>query len=1814
MGKSNYPNKLDTSIEIPAVRDNIVEVGSDVLNSLRSAIFNIERSLGLNPQGVSGNTVASRLNRSLDGNGNILKESLDRAGLLSGPVTNSDVAKTAGIEESKLNLNYPTSVLQSEISQIIAEINIISKTMEELAYLFAAHTHLEAKNRHKGIAIDIDAISASESDTGITFSERQTSQDLFESLFSSHINYSGESISVSNRSHKANQIFFDKEDVSGYIVSDDVQGAIEDVLGQTFGKLEEHQNSHHSNGIIRTSTISSPEDETVGETLLAQRQGYFSEYTPSNKTGLSSVSFDVGDLPLAPQSEIGKSDILRVYFANGDPSIDYQVHSVQYSVDNLNILSIKVFGFFERNSEALDTIAVFRNPNAETNKAALLTSVRPWPTLLKKDLIQVANPNAASIITKNIRPSEISLDNRNMMVVVDGSKEIDVDVWDGSSTTGQTVDTIISAMNSRFAEVGASVLAYRVDFDDRSSSQIALVHTVESSEAESFTLSIKRPASDDATDSLGLSHLVDVVVDQGLGSKFFVQGEALSGLKTKLEQAGLMLLEGTSSINSSAVGINFLDYGIKDGDLIVVTNTDSDDGTYVIVDVSEKTIAVDDAQLSTGSWLGEASEDSKFYVLDNCLSLEEFEFYKPAGGSGSAAIVDIFIDKNKRIFYNTIAEYGLQTYGPSGSLISPRNFFGDISVYTESDPGVFSVSLNSDGNPEVSLDSGDSVELLGSTPCYKRIYSGSYNVYFDVFFDDPDALNDKLINEGNFSFNIYGDFPVNGEENLLLSRVLYDSQYSRITGAGSDLPRVFSKLEHGITSDKDLSSAALSRVYQTPLENTRSNGVVRGLELTPSNPIFEDDYYVVDISGGECYVRGKKFVFDKITGLTSDVLSTSKDKVFIAINEWGEIVFAGADSSSGSGACICPFDADSHCILSCLEWDEVNINAIDLRLIINDLDLKVLNSVTVSPQKGMGHFQNFGDAIKYAKRFSDMFPYAGVPTVHLKSGHHKVVVNVGVDEADYNFADHHPQAAYFAGTYINFPINITGEGDSTVLDISKEYLDRPLVGNDDRTNAGATEHIGHLMIAGAGYEGVDGDNSVFDNGTISISNIRLRLTRLMLIDPRTEDDDGNYLNNFVKAKDVTFDYSEKSGFGAHNMGIHIAGQSAETTDSVGNLMVSNCTFINSMIRASHFDESSHKNILINENLFTGNGSEPDNSDLYAFYGFQPNSFSLVPPENNVEIRSNIMPGYMASDANKRASLTSDGAWWSDRLSSSLRVGDHVVIGGSGSLNVGDPKVYGLVMGDARAGETGNGIRVKEGRVLLENGNLDLSSGNLTLTDGDATLTDGNLTLTDGDVILTDGNLTLTDGNLTLTDGAINLEDGDLNINDGRAYFSKAAAASQVNIISTSDDMNSGPELVFRRSSGADGDNLVTGWNLGEVRFGGYEGPPSDTISSSTNGDAAIIAEVATDDWDQSTNRGCRLDFYTTPIGSTSSKRRFRIAPSGQLQISGGTDIEGVDATSEATGTMLIGQSVWSSAANVNDDNWTSKHHMALDANEIQARGFDLEASSLYLNREGGSVFIGDDQTLVDGIGLKVNNTDTSETGFRPTIHASNYKSDFINQSAVLCLEFEQILSSELDQGTIPGSIHTGDTFIRFRASGSTVGSVNADQSTVSFNPFTGQHIAPISGEQKLLCDELGKIVSSDGTALLSNCVSESFSGVRLSCESSDKTVYGVIARTPWLPEEEDWRDFPSGQYAVTVNSLGNGRVWVTNISGDIEAGDYITSSNIPGFGELQSDDILHNYTVAKAVETINWDLVTDVITYNGIDYKKYLIACTYHCG
>ena len=113
--------------------------------------------------------------------------------------------------------------------------------------------------------------------------------------------------------------------------------------------------------------------------------------------------------------------------------------------------------------------------------------------------------------------------------------------------------------------------------------------------------------------------------------------------------------------------------------------------------------------------------------------------------------------------------------------------------------------------------------------------------------------------------------------------------------------------------------------------------------------------------------------------------------------------------------------------------------------------------------------------------------------------------------------------------------------------------------------------------------------------------------------------------------------------------------------------------------------------------------------------------------------------------------------------------------------------------------------------------------------------------------------------------------------------------------------------------------------------------------------------------------------------------------------------------------------------------------------------------------------------------------------------------------------------------------------------------------------------------------------------------------IELSRKKKDKRVFGVLGskvRQNNRPER------------LIINSVGEGAIWVCNSNGNIENGDYITSSDYLGYGEKQDDDLLHNYTVAKA--TMNCDFILDSPYYNCLELndniKIAFISCTYHCG
>jgi len=169
-------------------------------------------------------------------------------------------------------------------------------------------------------------------------------------------------------------------------------------------------------------------------------------------------------------------------------------------------------------------------------------------------------------------------------------------------------------------------------------------------------------------------------------------------------------------------------------------------------------------------------------------------------------------------------------------------------------------------------------------------------------------------------------------------------------------------------------------------------------------------------------------------------------------------------------------------------------------------------------------------------------------------------------------------------------------------------------------------------------------------------------------------------------------------------------------------------------------------------------------------------------------------------------------------------------------------------------------------------------------------------------------------------------------------------------------------------------------------------------------------------------------------------------------------------------------------------------------------------------------------------------------------------------------------------------------------------------SGINYSPSTGSHgvilsqdfpsefrkgmIVSVTGEAKKRYNNKLKITSTLAT-------------VKLSTKKEDKTVYGII-ESELNEGVNSWYQTNPGERFAIINTIGQGKVLVTNMNGSIEAGDYITSSSIPGYGMRQADDILRNYTVAKAIEKVDWNKVTETIEWQGNTYKVYLLGVVYN--
>ncbi len=170
----------------------------------------------------------------------------------------------------------------------------------------------------------------------------------------------------------------------------------------------------------------------------------------------------------------------------------------------------------------------------------------------------------------------------------------------------------------------------------------------------------------------------------------------------------------------------------------------------------------------------------------------------------------------------------------------------------------------------------------------------------------------------------------------------------------------------------------------------------------------------------------------------------------------------------------------------------------------------------------------------------------------------------------------------------------------------------------------------------------------------------------------------------------------------------------------------------------------------------------------------------------------------------------------------------------------------------------------------------------------------------------------------------------------------------------------------------------------------------------------------------------------------------------------------------------------------------------------------------------------------------------------------------------------------------------------------------------NYGPFTGGH--EVKFEESMARNVMpGLIVSATGkTQTRMNekgeiSISSTLPTVALSNQPMDKAVFGAVVSEGPLPRGHWYESQESERFGV-INALGEGRVWVTNLNGNVRTGDYITTSKIPGYGQMQDDDVLHSYTLGKAIETVDWEQVTETVSHGGETYKRYLIAIVYTSG
>ena len=970
MSKSKYPNKIDTSIELPMVRDNVTQVTSEVFNSLRSAVIQIEKTLGINPQGSPSETVSSRLEKSLDLLGNIRKDALNLAGVLTGPITDKDVSQSAKIKEEKIDLDYSTSFLNTQASVIKKELETFSLAIKDLIAKISIHLNQDSINQHKAKQINIEEATPIPSSDSFSALISESLQECFERLVNSHIQFNGLATSETNNSHYAKQIFFDNSNITTITESINVQDAINDIgLSSLNGSLISNLNTT-TNGVIRAGKINDARNNEEGIVLINNSSVSITSPTLLSDTR---VFFD------SPKSNNGV-ELYDLFILSGasdnDDNKSYLIKEIELD-SNSEIVSLIIFGGpkSEDNQGLFGT--VIKNNYIEYNKVGLACSVRPRFNKSNTPFIYSNNPNSATITSKGFDSNLITASTGTINITLDGSNSFNVDLYN-SDYTSQTIDTAVFKINSYAVENKLQIQAFITAVNNCFEISICNVIPNFSGDDTDRTIKISDGSSNNGIVESGFNYIKDITIDATGSNSINVNGKIINSAYEELVVTNNTFRATINTNKIISESQNLYSFGIRRGDLIVTEgfSDPANNGTFTIGDITDTEITLDH---STFLFSENSTTDVKFIVLKSTIDLTDFNFSETPGPN-SFALLDLFY-LDSRSYASKRMEYeGIVTN--SGFSIIITNVSKDYILENQT------ATLNVDVNKNVSLTgpngfTGESISAKADG--IYRIFSSDKLSFIDVKV----VAGASAVLTSSITVNIYG-FSETPNNCLSLGRAVFSTELGYILGddSGLGIPSIQDARPIGVISEKEISGSFLEKYIESYRGEARGSGIIRGCSIF--NLSISGPDITFSISSGVFASEGIRREFE---GFEEKKFSFSNN-FYICFDKNGCLV-AQEETIDLLGNLSSPFNYLEFIHLAYINISSLEI--IDLRLFIDNLDLKTSTKLIVSNKKGYGHFDNIYAAVKYSKMLSKTLRSVEIPEVYISSGEYEIGETIVID-------------------------------------------------------------------------------------------------------------------------------------------------------------------------------------------------------------------------------------------------------------------------------------------------------------------------------------------------------------------------------------------------------------------------------------------------------------------------------------------------------------------------------------------------------------------------------------------------------------------------------------------------------------------------------------------------------------------------------------------------------------------------------------------------------------------------------------------------